>query len=349
MKKKVLGRGLGAFFPDYDENQGTSGNQAGSGNSGSGDAGSASSGGATQTAEVGSVAGAGDSHSASSGSAGSAQSKVASAFSDPAEKVNTVLMIPVGHIRANPHQPRTEFKEEALEELAASIREHGLIQPVTVRYLGSRRFELISGERRLRASTLAGLKEIPAYIREADDEQMIAFALIENIQREELHPLEIAMGYQRLIEECGYTQQQVAERVGKNRTTVTNTIRLLQLPDFILASLRDEQITSGHARALITLKSKTDQQSALRQIVRKGLSVRQTEDLVRQMSNGAVSRNGKKPAPQNPFLQGIEKNLRRQFGTRVELKSKQKGGEIRIEYYSDEDLERILSLLHEKG
>jgi|AACY02.16.fsa_nt_gi ParB-like partition proteins len=215
MKKKVLGRGLGAFFPDYDENQGTSGHQAGSGNSGSGNAGSGNSGGATQTEEAGNVAGAGGSHSASSGSAQSAQTGTASAFSDPAEKVNTVLMIPVGHIRANPHQPRTEFKEEALEELAASIREHGLIQPVTVRYLGSRRFELISGERRLRASTLAGLKEIPAYIREADDEQMIAFALIENIQREELHPLEIAMGYQRLIEECGYTQQQVAERVEK--------------------------------------------------------------------------------------------------------------------------------------
>lgn len=340
MKKKVLGRGLGAFFPDYHENQGAgdmAGNRAEIEGLNNPDA--TDSTGAT-------LSGGASSGTSSSGASPSGASTV---LLDPAEKVNTVLMIPVQHIRANPHQPRTEFKEEALEELAASIREHGLIQPVTVRYLGSKRFELISGERRLRASGLAGLEEIPAYIREADDEQMIAFALIENIQREELHPLEIAMGYQRLIEECGYTQQQVAERVGKNRTTVTNTIRLLQLPDFILASLRDEQITSGHARALITLKNRSEQLQALRQIVRKSLSVRQTEDLVRQVTNGTASKNGKKPVQINPFLQSIEKNLRRQLGTRVELKSKQQGGEIRIEYYSDEDLERILSLLDDNN
>lgn len=306
MTKKVLGRGLGAFFPDYD-NEGQE------------------------------------------GGSNKVPAKTAMPI-DPAERVNIVLNIPVDHIRPNPHQPRTDFKEEALEELASSIKKHGLIQPITVRYLGEKRFELISGERRLRASKLAQIDEIPAYIREADDEQVIAFALIENIQREELNPLEIALGYQRLVDECSYTQSEVAERVGKNRTTVTNMLRLLQLPDFIQAALRDESITTGHARTLINLKNEPDQRKLLKQIVSKSLSVRQTEELVRKFDKKREQTSSKKSIPKpNPFLADFSKRLRNTLSTKVDIKPKGDGGEIRIEYYSNDDLERLIQLLDETG
>ncbi len=303
MAKKVLGRGLGAFFPDYNE----SGSEKKEG-----------------------------------------ESKPAPITIDPAERVNVVLNIPVEHIRPNPHQPRTDFNEETLDQLSHSIKRHGLIQPITVRYLGQKRFELISGERRLRATKLAGIPDIPAYIREANDEEIIAFALIENIQREELNPLEIALGYQRLIDECDYTQAEVAERVGKNRTTVTNMLRLLQLPDFIQAALRDESISTGHARTLINVKSESDQKKILKQIRSKELSVRQTEDLVRsyEKRNESSKKQITKPS-RDPFLEEISKNLRNRFGTKVDIKTKGKGGEIRIEYYSNDDLERLIQLLNE--
>jgi ParB family transcriptional regulator, chromosome partitioning protein len=308
MSKKVLGRGLGAFFPDYDE-------------SGEGKA-----------------------------EGGKEQKTKTAVPIEPAERVNVVLNIPVSHIRPNPHQPRKDFNEEALDELSSSIKKHGLIQPITVRYLGERRFELISGERRLRATKLAGLDEIPAYIREADDEQLIAFALIENIQREELNPLEVAMGYKRLLDECSYTQGEVAERVGKNRTTVTNMLRLLQLPDFIQAALRDESISTGHARALINVKSEEDQQKLLKKIVKQSLSVRQTEDLVRSLDKKSESSKKKKEKEkENPFLQDLSKRLRNSLSTKVDIQSKGSGGEIRIEYYSDEDLERLMQLFDEMG
>ncbi len=307
MSKKVLGRGLGAFFPEYDESGEAKGGKQGE---------------STKTAVP----------------------------IEPAERVNVVLDIPVDHIRPNPHQPRKDFNEEALDELSSSIKKHGLIQPITVRYLGEKRFELISGERRLRAAKLAGLKEIPAYIREADDEQLIAFALIENIQREELNPLEISMGYKRLIDECDYTQSEVAERVGKNRTTVTNMLRLLQLPDFIQAALRDESISTGHARSLINLKSESDQKKVLRKIVDQSLSVRETEKLVRSLDKKSET-NSKKPEPKksNPFLEDFSKRLRSHLSTKVNIKQKGQGGEIRIEYYSDEDLERLMQIFDEMG
>lgn len=305
MSKKVLGRGLGAFFPDYEDDE----------NKGGGD-------GATKTKTAVPI--------------------------EPVDRVNVVLNIPVDHIRPNPHQPRTEFKEEALEQLSSSIEKHGLIQPVTVRYLGEKRFELISGERRLRATKMAGIEEIPAYIREVNDEQIIAFALIENIQREELNPLEISLGYQRLIDEVGYTQSEVAERVGKNRTTVTNMLRLLQLPDFIQAALRDEQISTGHARSLINLKSEGDQKSVLKKIVSKSLSVRQTEDLVRSLDKKNEQSTSKKlKEKSDPFIEDISKKLRSTLSTKVNIKQKGKGGEIRIEYYSNDDLERLMQLFDE--
>lgn len=305
MSKKVLGRGLGAFFPDHEED---------------------------------------------SGDKKDSQKTKTAVPIEPADRVNVVLKIPVDNIRPNPHQPRSDFKEEALEQLATSIKKHGLIQPITVRHIGENRFELISGERRLRATKLAGLEEIPAYIREANDEQIIAFALIENIQREQLNPLEISMGYQRLIDECDYTQSEVAERVGKNRSTVTNMLRLLQLPAFIQAALRDETITTGHARSLINVKSEEDQKKILKTIQKKDLSVRQTEKLVKSYDKKKEQKSSKKTVKKNnPFLNDVSKRLRRQFSTKVNIKQKGKGGEIRIEYYSDEDLERLIQLFDEMG
>ncbi|MFP8488560.1 ParB/RepB/Spo0J family partition protein [Gracilimonas sp. Q87] len=306
--KKVLGRGLGAFFPEYrDEDNVGAGEQAQKGEG------------------------------------------VEKSFVKPEDRVNIVLFVPVDHIRKNPHQPRKEFDEERLEELADSIREHGLIQPITVRYIGEKRFELISGERRLRAAKLGGLKEIPAFIREADDEQSMAFALIENIQREELNPLEVALGYKRLLEEFDYTQAQVAKRVGKNRTTVTNMLRLLNLPDFIQSALKANKISMGHARSLITIEDEGIQKKILDKVVEEGISVRQIEDEVRKVSSPTKSNSGKKKTVEDtstdPFYKDISARLRRTFSTKVNVKPKKEGGEIRIEYYSDDDLERILSIL----
>lgn len=298
--KKVLGRGLGAFFPEYADD---------------------------------------------SVSSESNRREEQKEIVDSSERVNIVLQIPVDHIRPNPNQPRKDFNQEALDELAESIKTHGIIQPITVRYLGEKRFELISGERRLRAAKRGGIREIAAYIREADDEQSMAFALIENIQREELNPLEIAMGYKRLLEEFNYTQAEVAQRVGKNRSTVTNTLRLLNLPDFIQVALKRNDISGGHARALITIEDEETQEKILDKIINYNWSVRQTEEAVRkQQSKPKKSSAGRKKA-KNPFYDEISGRLRRTFSTKVDIKEKPNGGEIRIEFYGDEDLERILALL----
>lgn len=302
MSKKVLGRGLGAFFPEYE-----SGEQK-------------------------------------AGSEDSKKSRVAVSV-DTGRPVDTILEIPLVHIRANPDQPRKEFDADRLEELAGSIRRHGLIQPVTVRYLGEKRFELISGERRLRAGKLAGLRTIPAYIRDVEDEELLALALIENIQREDLNPLEVALGYRRLMEESGYTQAEVAEQVGKSRATVTNMLRLLNLPDFLQAALRDEQITTGHARAILNIRNPSDQKKLLERIVGEGLSVRDVELLAGDLEKKNLQKRTKSEVKgEDPFLNEISRRLRRILSTRVDLKAKHKGGEIRISYYSDDDLERILQL-----
>lgn len=302
MSKNVLGRGLGAFFPEYQ--------------------------------------GEGEPLESQPNPKGKTAVPI-----DPAEMVNVVLQVPVEHIRANPDQPRKEFDEERLQELSESIRQHGIIQPVTVRYLGERRFELISGERRLRASRLAGLKEIPAYVRKVEDEQVLSLALIENIQREDLNPLEVAMGYQRLMEEMGYTQAEVASEVGKNRTTVTNMLRLLQLPDFILAALRDDEISAGHARALLNLRKESEQKKLLKKIITEELSVREVEQLSKSFEKrNQQNRKPRETESDNPFLNEISQRLRNLLSTRVEMKEKSKGGEIRISYYTPDDLERILQL-----
>lgn len=301
--KKVLGRGLGAFFPEYEYEDTQE----------------------SQTHEV-------------------QKEVVKKTISDPIERVNIVLNVPVDHIRANPNQPRKEFDEDRLLELADSLKTHGLIQPITVRYIGEKRFELISGERRLRATKLAGIDEIPAYIREANDEQSMAFALIENIQREELNPLEVAMAYKRLVVEFEYTQAEVANRVGKNRTTVTNMLRLLHLPDFIQSALIGNQITIGHARALITIEDKKAQAGLLQKISKYGWNVRQVEDAVRELTSPTKKKPSNNKETNDPFYEEISSRLRRTFSTKVKVKPKPKGGEITIEYYSEEDLERILAI-----
>jgi ParB family chromosome partitioning protein len=298
--KKVLGRGLGAFFPDYDEE--------------------------------------------GSGEKSKKQEDASGTYLDPKKRVNIVLDIPVQNIRPNPHQPRKEFKEESLEELAGSIKKHGLIQPITVRYIGEKRFELISGERRLRATKLAGLKEIPSYIREVDDEEVISFALIENIQREDLNPMEVAMGYKRLVDELDYTQAEVAEKVGKNRTTVTNMLRLLNLPAFIQAGLRDNKISMGHARALISIDDPEDQEKIYKKAVKQDYSVRQIENAVRSLGEDDSKKKKNADNENRAFYNEISNRLRRKLSTKVNIKSKKNGGEIRIEYYTDEELERLLEL-----
>lgn len=299
MSKKVLGRGLGAFFPDIEKEE------------------------------------------------DSAEPK--NPYVEPKERVNTILEIPVGSIRKNPHQPRAEFDEFKLQELSDSIRLHGLIQPITVRHIGENRYELISGERRLRASIMAGMQTIPAYIRVANDQQSLTYALIENVQREELNAIEIALGYQRLLEECELTQEQVAEQIGKSRPAVANFLRLLQLPDYIQLALKRGQISNGHARSLITVKDAKVQEKLLQKAIEEDFSVRQLEDLVRKYSEPQKEKRkllGKKEQ-QDILMRELTNRLSRKLSTKVDIKKKTQGGEIRIEYYSEEELDRLLSLFDE--
>ena len=267
--------------------------------------------------------------------------------------VNSVGQIAVGHISANPYQPRTHFDQEALAELADSIKIQGIIQPVTVRQLGTNSYQLISGERRLQASKLAGLETIPAYIRKADDQQMLEMALIENIQRENLNAIEIALSYQRLLSECSLRQEDLGERVGKNRSTVTNYLRLLKLPPSIQIGLRDAVIGMGHARALISIEDPQQQVDLFHRIVAEDLSVRRVEELVRNgFGRPAASGNAAGPRPQpTPVvpvaeLRRTERQLGDHFGSKVQLRPGAQGrGEIKISFDSVEDMQRILHIL----
>ncbi|MBZ0198887.1 MAG: ParB/RepB/Spo0J family partition protein [Ignavibacteriaceae bacterium] len=271
---------------------------------------------------------------------------------DDGKQVEVLAKIPVNNISSNPFQPRMFFEPEALEELKKSILSNGLIQPITVRRKGNDRYELISGERRLRACTDIGYKEIPAYIIKVDtDEAMLAMALIENIQREKLNPIEVGHAYKRLMEECNLTQEQIAENVGKDRSTIANSIRLLKLPKQIQESLIKEEISSGHARALINLPGSELQLDALHKIIDGGLSVRKTEQLVKKLL--MTPGTGKRPASfgvktssvASSNLNDVEDKLRRIFGTKVICKQKQDGsGEITLEFYSNDELERLFEL-----
>ena len=267
-------------------------------------------------------------------------------FDERIRTAGTISDISVQSVSPNPFQPREQFDEIALTELADSIRELGIIQPITVRKTGHERYELISGERRLRAAKLAGLSILPAYIREADSEAMLEMAIVENVQREQLNPIEVALGYQRLIDECDLTQEQVATKIGKNRTTVTNFLRLLRLPPLVQAGLRDGILTSGHARALLPLESEDLQRKVLDEIVASALSVRQVEKLVRKLLAPAPPKKSTKTATSatdERELKAMSDRIRRSLGTQVRVKpaASGKGGRIEVEYYSNEDLERI--------
>jgi ParB family chromosome partitioning protein len=255
------------------------------------------------------------------------------------------MNIPLDHIEVNPFQPRTTFEEESLNELADSIRVHGVIQPITVRRLENNRYQLIAGERRLRASKLAGKKEVPAFARAASDQESIEIALIENIQREDLNPLEIAINYKRLQDECELTQEELAVRLGKNRSTVTNFIRLLKLPPDLQAGLRDNKITMGHAKALLSLDDVGSLLAAYKETILKGLSVRQVEELVRQYESkpkkNAPVANNAKPLPFT--VKKMQDKLTSALSTKVQISRTQDGkGEIVVKFYNDDDLERIV-------
>ncbi len=263
-------------------------------------------------------------------------------------QVSGIKTIPLSSIETNPFQPRTHFDKEALNELAESIRVQGIIQPVTVRQLSENRYQLISGERRFQASAIAGLDEIPAYIRKANDQQMLEMAIIENIQRENLNALEIAFSYQRLMAECNLKQEELGERVGKKRATVNNYLRLLKLPPEIQAGIRDGLVSMGHARALINVPFIENQLALFHKIIREQWSVRQVEDAVRKIAEGEPDPTPAKSTkgPESSALEALKQRLTTHFGTRVQLKSGAgEKGEIRIPFLSHDDLNRILDLL----
>jgi ParB family transcriptional regulator, chromosome partitioning protein len=266
----------------------------------------------------------------------------------PAKNANgSVNEIPIDEIETNPFQPRQHFDQEALKELTESIQVHGIIQPVTVRRLNRNQYQLISGERRFQASRMAGLKSMPAYIRSADDQQMLEMALIENIQRENLNPIEISLSYQRLISECNLKQEELGERVGKNRSTVTNYLRLLKLPPDIQIALRDNKISMGHARAIINVDRADSQLYIFKKTLSDDLSVRKVEELAREVmnKNNAQEKEKTEPVAASKEINHLQSRLSSHFGTKVSVKSDGKKGDIRIPFLSVEDLNRILEIL----
>jgi len=265
------------------------------------------------------------------------------------DKASNINDIDISLIETNPFQPRTQFDQAALAELAESIRVQGIIQPITVRKLNDTQYQLISGERRLQASRLIGMTHIPAYVRTADDQQMLEMALIENIQRENLNAIEIALSYQRLIHECNLKQEELGERVGKNRTTVNNYIRLLKLPLVIQAALRDNLISMGHARAIITIDSDDIQLKIFNKIIDEGWSVRKVEDEVRKLSL-EPAKTGQKPLPVKQEIRSLQFRLSSYFGSKVSVKSDANDkGEIKIPFTSRTELEQILQTLNLEG
>jgi len=264
----------------------------------------------------------------------------------------TVSEISIASIETNPYQPRTHFDVVALEELSESIKVQGIIQPITVRSLGGGKYQLISGERRLQASKLAQLEKVPAYVRTANDEQMLEMALIENIQRQDLNPMEIAFAYQRMVDELGLKLEVLGEKVGKKRATVNNYLRLLKLPQAIQIGLKEQKITMGHARALINVEDKEEQIRIFEQALAQELSVRAVEMLVRDLKKksdkkAAAPATEAKTSPKNPHIVKVEGKLEEKFGNRVLISQKEDSGrgELRISFESTEDLNRILEIL----
>ena len=260
---------------------------------------------------------------------------------------SSINEIELSKIQPNPEQPRSVFEQEALDELAASIRTLGVIQPITLKEIESDKYMIISGERRYRASLAAGLTSIPAYIRTAEDDNVVEMALIENIQREDLNSIEIALAYQKLIDNYGLTQEKLSERIGKKRTTIANYLRLLKLPAEIQVGLKDKRIDMGHARALIPVDDPEVQLALYEQIIQDGLSVRQVEEMVRSIANGqqTVKKKTEAKAPSEEF-DLLKEQLSNFFQTKVQLVCNKKGkGKITIPFASEEELEKLISLL----
>ncbi|MCP1146618.1 ParB/RepB/Spo0J family partition protein [Lysinibacillus endophyticus] len=256
---------------------------------------------------------------------------------DAIEKISLQKLV------VNPFQPRKTFDDEKIDELAQSIKEHGIIQPIVVRKKG-KKFEIVVGERRFRAAKLANLEEIPAIIREMTEEQMMEVAILENLQREDLTPIEEAEAYQSLIEKLNFTQEELAKRLGKSRPYITNHMRLLQLPDEVRELVNNGKLTMGHGRTLLGLKNKRRIPEVAEKVVKHELNVRQLEALIKQL-NEDVSRETEKPVKKDIFVQATETQLREYFGTNVQIKKSKNKGKIEIEFYSEDDLERILEIL----
>lgn len=255
-----------------------------------------------------------------------------------------ITHIPIANIIPNPRQPRTNFASDELDELAISIREHGVIQPLIVTQTkAAGQYTLIAGERRLLAAQLIELEEVPVIIRGASDQDLVELALVENVQRADLGPLETAEAYRQLTEDFNLSHEEIAARVGKNRVTITNTLRLLKLPDDVKESLAEGIITEGHARALLALPTPEAQSAALKSILKNDLNVRQTEELVRKLGGEKPQRLS--PPPPDPEIKALEEQLRQRLGTRVTLNQRSKGGTLTIHYYSAEELNTILDLI----
>jgi len=263
------------------------------------------------------------------------------------EKTTTSNVIPLEQIEVNPKQPRQDFDETALNELATSIKTHGIIQPLTVSKTANGRYRLVAGERRLRASKIAGLTSVPVYVREVNDQELLELALLENLQRQDLNAIEIGLSYKRLMEECDLTQEQVAERMGKERSTVTNYMRLLKLPPGIVVAVRNGGLSMGHARALINVDSVDKQLYVFNKILNDGLSVRQTETLVRTLYKRDVPVKKAVKTELPGAFRKIEDNLASHFNTRVKMQHNKKGhGQITFEYYSIEELNSLLDKMN---
>jgi ParB family chromosome partitioning protein len=270
------------------------------------------------------------------------QSSIESRNNSP--QIGTIVELELNLIEVNPFQPRTQFKEEAIRELASSIQELGVIQPITVRKIEPNTFQLVSGERRFRASTLLGLKTIPAFIRSANDQEALEMALVENIQREDLDPIEIALSYQRLMDDIQLTQEQMSQRVGKKRSTIANYLRLLKLDPLIQTGMRDGFISMGHGRAIVNIGSLSDQIDIYKEILSNKLSVRATEILVKNYHNP----KSVKPTKQTElpeFIQNGVQEIASYFGHKIDIKMEKNGsGKIQIPFHSKEDYDRILKL-----
>ena len=263
---------------------------------------------------------------------------------------SSISEVAISQIEANPNQPRREFDEKALEELAESIRNFGIIQPITLRKLSDDRYQIIAGERRWRASQMAGLQRVPAYIRTADDENMMQMALVENIQREELNPIEVALAYQHLIERYNLKQEELSEKIGKNRATIANTLRLLKLPAQVQMAIKNRQIDKGHARALLSLADPAMQVKFFKEVVEKGYSVRQIEEMVAQINAGEAVKSGKRTLQDKKVLlpeefKVLKTRLSDFFKTKVQMTCSQQGkGKISIPFENEEELTRIIEL-----